>query len=80
MKKKKILQEIKKPYPLFDYLRKRYKLYSDVELADELKSSSTTISRVRYGDVPIPPAMVLFIHNKYKLSIKEIQMMTEVER
>lgn len=80
MKKKKILQEIKKPYPLFDHLRERLKLYSDVELADELKSSSTTISRVRYGDVPIPPAMVLFIHKKYRISLKNIEKMARVER
>jgi len=80
MKRKKIKQEIKKPYPLFDYLRTKLKLLSDVELADALKSSSSTVSRVRYGDVKIPPAMVLFIHSKFKLSIKEIQKMTEEKK
>lgn len=80
MQRKKIKQNINRPYLLFDYLRKELKLLSDVELADALKSSSTTISRVRYGDVKIPPAMVLYIHSKFGISISEIQRMTGVHK
>ena len=60
---------------LFAYLFKVFKVKTDVELAEKLYSSSSTLSRIRNDHKYLTPKMILIIYDKTDLSIEQIRSM-----
>ncbi len=63
----------KKAHALFDYLKDRFGLRNDRELARELGVQSGYISRVRHGHLPVSASLMLGIHDVFGLEIHEIK-------
>jgi transcriptional regulator with XRE-family HTH domain len=63
--------------PLFAYLKRKYKLWTDSELAAFLNTSPSSISRVRTGKKYLNAETVLFIHEKTGIPTKEIRKMQD---
>lgn len=60
---------------LLDYLKDKYRLESDMELARELGVSAPTLSRVRTGHKPVGANLILAIHDAFEMPIKDIKGM-----
>jgi hypothetical protein len=63
--------------PLFIYLKQKYKLWTDADLATFLNTSGATISRVRTGKKYLKADLVLFIHEKTGIPTQEIRKMQD---
>ena len=64
----------KKAHALFDYLKDRFGLRNDRELAAALGlQSSGYVSRVRHGHLPVSAELMLKIHDAFGLEIREIK-------
>ena len=66
---------IKMSARLLDYLKDKYRLESDMELARELGVSAPTLSRVRMGHKEVGANLILAIHDAFEMSIKDIKGM-----
>ena len=64
---------------LFEYLFKRFKVTTDVELARELYTSSATLSRIRNNHKYLNARMILIIYDKTDLTIEQIRKMVVEE-
>lgn len=60
---------------LFAYLFKLFNVKTDVELAEKLYSSSSTLSRIRNDHKYLTAKMILIIYDKTDLSIEQIRSM-----
>jgi plasmid maintenance system antidote protein VapI len=60
---------------LFAYLFKKFKVKSDVELAEILYSSPAALSRIRNDHKNLTAKMILIIYDKTGLSIEKIRQM-----
>ena len=67
----------KKAHALFDYLKDRFGLRNDRELARELGVQSGYISRVRHGHLPVSASLMLGIHDVFGLEIHEIKALAQ---
>ena len=63
----------KKAHALLDYLKDRFGLRNDRELARELGVQSGYVSRVRHGHLPVSASLMLAIHDAFGLEIHEIK-------
>jgi plasmid maintenance system antidote protein VapI len=60
---------------LLDYLKERFHIETDGDLAKEIGTSAPTISRVRMGHKQITPTLILGIHEAFEMPIKDIKAM-----
>ena len=68
----------KKAHALFDYLKARFGLRNDRELAAALGlQSSGYVSRVRHGHLPVSAELMLKIHDAFGLEIREIKALAQ---
>jgi len=67
----------KKAHALLDYLKDRFGLRNDRELARELGVQSGYISRVRHGHLPVSASLMLGIHDVFGLEIHEIKTLAQ---
>lgn len=58
---------------LFDTLRKRFDLSSDVALSNATSIAATTISRIRHGTLAVSGTNKLAIYRATKMPIEEIE-------
>jgi len=63
--------------PLFAYLKHKYKLWTDADLAVFLHTSGASISKVRTGKKYLRAELVLFIHEKTGIPTQEIRKMQD---
>jgi transcriptional regulator with XRE-family HTH domain len=67
----------KKAHALLDYLKDRFGLRNDRELARELGVQSGYVSRVRHGHLPVSASLMLGIHDVFGLEIHEIKALAQ---
>ena len=60
---------------LLDYLKNKFHIESDMELAKELGVSAPTLSRVRMGHKEVGANLILAIHDAFEMPIKDIKGM-----
>ena len=65
---------------LLDYLRNKFNVESDFELAERLGASAPTMSRVRNGRSPVGANLILAIHEQFGIPIKDIKGMIAGEK
>jgi plasmid maintenance system antidote protein VapI len=58
---------------LIDYLKEKYNLKSDSAVAEFLSTSPPEISRFRNGKKALSPRIILEVHDKTNMSIKQIK-------
>ena len=64
---------------LFQYLMRTNKFEQDAQLARWLFTSTSVISQVRNGKIPLSARLILRIYDKTGLSIEEIRKMVDTE-
>jgi plasmid maintenance system antidote protein VapI len=60
---------------VLDYLKEKFHIETDGDLAREIGTSKPTLSRVRMGHKQITPKLILGIHEAFDIPIKEIKAM-----
>lgn len=58
---------------LFDRLLDENNLKNDAALSRELEVSAPVISKLRHGKLPFGPSIILAIHEKFGMPVKEIR-------
>lgn len=58
---------------LLDYLQKTYEIKNDRQLALQIGFSTPTLSKIRTGKYKVSADMIIAIHEKFNMSIKEIK-------
>jgi transcriptional regulator with XRE-family HTH domain len=58
---------------LLDYLQKTYDVKNDRQLAIKLGFSTPTLSKIRTGKYPVSADMIIAIHEKFGMTIKDIK-------
>ncbi len=58
---------------LLDYLQKTYDIKNDRQLALRIGFSTPTLSKIRTGKYKVSADMIIAIHEKFGMSIKEIK-------
>ena len=66
---------VQTPHKLFDYLREKYGIKTDAQLAHILNARTPMISKVRNGAIRITPKLILEIHKQTKLPVEKIEEM-----
>ena len=72
-------RHVNKENHLFQFLMRTNKFEQDAQLARWLFTSTSVISQVRNGKIPLSARLVLRIYDKTKLSIEEIRKMVDTE-
>ncbi len=67
------LQLKRKTMKLLDYLQKTYDIKNDRQLALRIGFSTPTLSKIRTGKYKVSADMIIAIHEKFGMSIKEIK-------
>ena len=67
--------EIPMTAKVLDYLKNKFHIDSDGDLARELGTSPPTMSRIRMGHKVITPKLILAIHEAFDIPIKDIKAM-----
>lgn len=58
---------------LLDYLRARFEIKNDRKLAQELGFSTPTISKIRTGKYNVSAELIIAVHERFNMPIKEIK-------
>lgn len=58
---------------LLDYLKTRFEIKNDRQLAKELGFSTPTISKIRTGKYNVSAELIIAIHERFNMTIKEIK-------
>ncbi len=58
---------------LLDYLKEKFNVKNDRQLAMEIGISHPTISRIRCGHKKVSAEMIIAVHEKYGMTIAEIK-------
>lgn len=62
-----------KPHKLLDALKATYKLKNDAALARALRWQPSSLSKIRFGVLPVTPERILQIHDATGWPIKAIK-------
>lgn len=64
---------------LFTFARKMMGCETDVQFAEKLECSDSTISKIRHGVLPVSPKILIGVLENTDLSIREIRMLIRRE-
>lgn len=70
----------KNPIPahaLLDFLKEKLHCVNDHELAREIGCAPSMISKMRHGTCAVSAALILDMHEKFKMSVAEIKMLIQ---
>lgn len=62
---------------LLDYLKEKFNVKNDRQLAMEIGISHPTISRIRRGHKKASAEVIIAVHEKYGIPISEIKQLCE---
>jgi plasmid maintenance system antidote protein VapI len=63
------------PHALLDAILRDYKLKNDAALARYLEVAPPIISKIRHDKLAVGPYMILKIHEKTEMSVKDIKFL-----
>lgn len=58
---------------LLDYLKEKFEIKNDRQLAIELGASHPTVSKIRNGKAKVSAEFMIAVHEKFNLPIAEIK-------
>jgi DNA-binding XRE family transcriptional regulator len=67
------LHQLRKNMKLLDYLQKTYDIKNDRQLALKIGFSTPTLSKIRTGKYKVSADMIIAIHEKFGMTIKDIK-------
>ncbi len=65
-------------HELLDYIREKFKINSDKDLAIALNLKRSYISKVRNGTMKVTPTLILHVHDATDMPIRQIKQIAGV--